>query len=200
MIVWTAVNSVAIVLVMLALYLTVRQVGLLLSHLGPGGARTSNLGPRIGENISVHTAEVSGVDVKRSEPTLYIFAAQFCPACALVREAAQVIAKSWQSSARLIMVYDAVPASANGKYLGPGNFIVTAHATLREKLDVRAVPYAVMTQGDGTVVGHGLVNNASHIESLLEMTGSAVASPTPQEAAEGALPQPVDNQRERMHA
>jgi methylamine dehydrogenase accessory protein MauD len=199
MILWTAINSAAIALVMLALFLTIRQVGLLLTRLGPGGARTSDLGPRVGENILPHTAELQDGAFTQWEPTLYIFATQFCPACAMVREAAQAIARHWTRTARLVMVYDGLPGRANDAAL-PANFVVTAHGSLREKLDVRAVPYAVMTDAQGIVLGHGLVNNASHIESLLEMQGSAVASPIGIEPVDSAVPGLAEVERERIEA
>jgi methylamine dehydrogenase accessory protein MauD len=199
MILWTAINSVAIALVTLALFLTIRQVGLLLTRLGPGGARTSVLGPRVGENILPHTAELQEGTFTQQEPTLYIFASQFCPACALVRESAAAIARHWTSSARIVMVYDGLPADGKRQTL-PSNFLVTAHGTLREKLDVRAVPYAVMTDALGVVIGHGLVNNESHLESLLEIKGGAGASQNVNGTAQGPPPRSPEAQRERIQA
>jgi methylamine dehydrogenase accessory protein MauD len=196
MILWTAINSVAIVLVTLALFLTIRQVGLLLTRLGPGGARTSELGPRVGENILPQTAELQDGAFTQQEPTLYIFASQFCPACAMVREAAQAIARHWVGAARIVMVYDGLPPDA--KQPTSANFVVAAHPNLREKLDVRAVPYAVMTDARGFVVGHGLVNNASHIESLLELQGGDVASRKAAEPANDATPGLAEDPRARI--
>jgi methylamine dehydrogenase accessory protein MauD len=172
MILWTAINSAAIALVTLALFLTIRQVGLLLARLGPGGARTSDLGPRVGENILPHMAELEDGTFTQRQPTLYIFASQFCPACAMVREAAAAVARHWASAARIVMVYDGL---SDNDQASSGNLMITAHATLREKLNVHAVPYAVMTDARGEVIGHGLVNHASHIESLLEIHASRSA-------------------------
>ena len=146
-----------------------------------------------------HTAALQDGAFTQREPTLYIFATQFCPACAMVREAAQAIAKHWTRTARLVMVYDGLPERANDAVApGPANFVMAAHGSLREKLDIRAVPYAVMTDARGVVLGHGLVNNASHIESLLEIQGSGVASWKANEHAEGALPGLAEVQRERI--
>lgn len=198
MIVWTAINSAAILLVMLALYLTIRQVGLLLTHLGPGGARSSDVGPRIGENVSPHVGDLLGGAAAPGRPTLFIFAAPFCPACKRVREAAEALARPWAPAARLVMVYDGLPP---GDPAGArGDLLIAAHPTLRENLDVRAVPFAVMTDAAGVVIGHGLVNNASHVESLLEIHGSTGAPGRANGAAGGALPGPAEVQRARAHA
>ena len=197
---WSIINSVAIVLLTVALYLTIRQVGLLLAHLGPGGARSSDQGPRVGENIAPFTAPLTQSAFASKAPTLFIFATEYCPVCAVVREAARAVAKHWVSSARLVMVYDSLSEGVRGVAGKPANFAVTAHATLRESLDIRAVPYAVMTDVAGIVVGHGLVNNASHIESLLEIKGHEGASREASRPAEDALPRFREGQREELHA
>jgi hypothetical protein len=199
MIVWTAINSGAIVLVTLALYLTIRQVGLLLAHLGPGPARSGSQGPRIGENIASYVAALPRPAGPRPVRTLYIFATEFCPVCAVVREAARAIAKHWQKSARLVMVYDALSENKARPAGGPANFLVVAHATLRQQLDIRAVPYAVLTNADGVVQIHGLVNNASHLESLLEGKGDSDAG---QEltAPGDQLPAITEKQPQEIHA
>ena len=44
-----------------ALFLTIRQVGILLNQVGPVGARGSTQGPRIGENITPHVSSLSSV-------------------------------------------------------------------------------------------------------------------------------------------
>jgi methylamine dehydrogenase accessory protein MauD len=199
MMLWTAVNSVTIVLLTLALYLTIRQVGLLLAHLGPGTAHSSDQGPRVGENLSPYLAAMAEAPVPAPLPTLLIFATEFCPYCAVMREAARMVARHWISSARLIMVYDSLSQGANGADGGPTNFAVLAHPTLRERLDIRTVPYAVMTDGDGLVLGHGLINNASHIESLLEIKGNEGDSRgegRPEGAEQPVLP---ETQQESSH-
>jgi hypothetical protein len=72
-------------------------------------------------------------------------------------------------AAEVIMVYDAkADDPGQGVLDADGALWVTRAAGLRENLDIRAIPYAVMTTPAGVVTGHGLVNNASHLESLLE--------------------------------
>jgi methylamine dehydrogenase accessory protein MauD len=168
-IIWTAFNSVTIVIVAGVVYLLLRQVGLILSNLGPAGARGLNVGPRMGENITAHArfAPIAEPAVRRA--TLYIFASAFCPICKNVREAAKAIAKTWRPLADLIMVYDGKASDDAQKILkADGSLWVTSAVGMRENLNIRTVPYAVMADESGVVTGHGLVNSASHLESLLE--------------------------------
>ena len=197
MILWTAINSIAIVLVMFALFLTIRQVGLLLARMGPVGARTGDMGPRVGENLLPHVRLIHEARHEPSKPTLYVFATTFCPACRMVREAVPVIARSWRSAAVIIMVYDDPPERLRREDL-PANFVVTSQPGLRDAIDVRAVPYGVMTDARGFVLGHGLVNSASHIESLLELVGAAQESEEPTKPATSAPSGLADSSRERV--
>jgi methylamine dehydrogenase accessory protein MauD len=199
MIVWTAINSAAILLVMFALFLTIRQVGLLLGRMGPVGARTGDMGPRIGENLLPHVEMIQEPGTAPMKPTLYLFATTFCPACRMVREAAPVVARSWRSAALIAMVYDEPPELDRREGL-PANFIVTSQPGVREAIDVRAVPYGVMTDARGFVVGHGLVNSASHIESLLELVGNPDVPAEPSGPATAAHSGHAEPSRERIHA
>jgi hypothetical protein len=166
-ILWSTINSVAIALLAGFLYLIVRQIGFILSKLGPTGARGMEQGPRVGENISPFTA-FADRDLAPTA-TLYIFASTYCPVCKTVREAAKVIAHHWRSAAGVVMIYETSAGPAAAAALeADGSLWIARRAGLREQLDIRTVPYAVMTDAAGVVTGHGLVNNASHLESLLE--------------------------------
>ncbi|MBX9681009.1 MAG: hypothetical protein K2X38_19810 [Gemmataceae bacterium] len=198
MIAWTAINSAAILLVMFALFLTIRQVGLLLARMGPVGARTGDMGPRIGENLLPHVGAIHEASGER-KPTLYLFATTFCPACRMVREAVPVIARSWRSAALVVMVYDD-PPELDRRESVPSNFVVTSQPGVREAIDVRAVPYGVMTDARGFVVGHGLVNSASHIESLLELVGNPELPEISTEPANDAQSRLGEPSREKVQA
>ncbi|MBI1916759.1 MAG: hypothetical protein HYS12_18795 [Planctomycetes bacterium] len=182
---WSMINSVAIVLLAGCMLLIIRQVGFILSTLGPTGARGMNQGPRVGENISPFV-RFGGARPPTRRATLYLFASTFCPVCKTVREAAKVVARPWQPEVGILMVYDAKATDAGQGTLEPdGALLVTRSCGLREKLDIRTVPYAIMTDPDGVVTGHGLVNNASHLESLLEQWQAS--RPGNNAGAEGAL-------------
>jgi|GEM_PF-2930764 len=201
MILWTIINSVAIVLLTLALFLTIRQVGLLLTHLGPGAARSAAQGPRLGENISVYTEPIVTNVFPEKAPSLFVFATEYCPVCGVVLEASRELAKYWTTTARIVVVFDSLSSDAKAELeLTSGNFAVVVHASLRDKLDIQLVPYAVMTDRDGTVIGHGLVNNASHIESLLEINSTNVEPEAANISSGDGLPKLDQSQRESVQS
>src|SRR5262245_16202085 len=131
------INSVAIALLAGFLYLLVRQVGFILSKLGPAGARGMEQGPRLGENISPFVEFADRDLALAPAATLYIFASTYCPVCKTVREAAKVISRHWKRSAGIVLVYDAKARdAAPGGLEADGSLWVARKADLREKLDI----------------------------------------------------------------
>jgi hypothetical protein len=185
MIVWLAINSVLILIVIGALFLTIRQVGILLNQVGPVGARGSTQGPRIGENITAHVASLAGGGAASTAPSLYVFASESCAVCASVRKGAETLARYWSDRAAIRLVYDEHPRSPSIGSLARG-LSVWHDPGLRGRLGVELVPFAVMTNAAGEVIGKGVVNDASQLESLLELllpdgassTGSSTAADT----------------------
>ena len=160
--IWTAVNSVLLLLLGAALLLMIRQVGLILQRVGPVGARGMAMGPRIGEDVSGFL----GGRLVKGRPALVILGSSACPICSVIEEAARVVAGPWASRADVWMIYDEAPDRAAASRASA--LKVAEDAVLRTKLDVSSVPYGVMVDGEGLVIGQGLVNEASHLESLLE--------------------------------
>jgi hypothetical protein len=170
MIVWLAVNSFLLLVLGLAVFLTIRQVGILLNQVGPVGARGSTQGPRIGENVMPHVSALEAAHgVVRRQPALYVFVSESCVICASVRSASEALARYWAGRAAIRLVYDEPPrrsAAHTSEAAGPS---LWHDRELRERLGVELVPFAVMTDGRGQVIGKGVVNDASQLESLLEM-------------------------------
>jgi len=166
---WTLANSLAIVVVGFALFLTIRQMGLVLSRVGPGGAKGLDQGPRIGEDL---TSSLNGLGeriFKPGVPGVYIFGSRTCPICSVVKQASEVVARHWSPKARVVMVMDGATAGeAKGGPEG-ASLLNATHPELRTKLNIRSVPYAVVVDHQGIALGHGLVNHESHVESLLEL-------------------------------
>jgi hypothetical protein len=168
MIVWLAINSVLILVVIGALLLTIRQVGILLNQVGPVGARGSTQGPRIGENITAHLSSLPGMAGTPSGPSLYVFASESCAVCASVRKGAETLARYWSDRASIRLVYDEHPKSSSIGSLARG-LSLWHDARLRGRLGIELVPFAVMTNAVGEVIGKGIVNDSSQLESLLEL-------------------------------
>jgi len=170
MFVWLAINSVVILVLTVALFLTIRQVGILLGQVGPVGARQSTQGPRIGENVAAHVAPLYGEGGPPALPTLYVFGSESCAICASVRDAAEGLERYWSGRAALRLVYDEPakqPRGAGGS--AGGRVILWYDRDLRERLGIGLVPFGVMTDRSGEVIGKGIVNDVSQLESLLEL-------------------------------
>jgi len=165
--IWLIINSIGIIITTGLLYLTIRQVGLILNRLGPMGARSQpDLGPRVGENIASFFIGLLA-NFKPIKPTLYVFGSDSCGVCSKIRPAVESLVKYWSNKSNIVMVYD-----GNGKneHVGNGSVLPLVRTNdLRQKLGVNLVPFAVMVDGNGIVLGKGVVNDVSHVESLLEL-------------------------------
>ncbi len=161
---------VALLVLLVAVILLARQVGYLLNLAGPVGARAMRQGPRVGENIA---EIVRGTSLLPSlpvadRPILYVFLSHSCGICGVVRSACEAIARHWSGKADLVLVYDATATSvATPQRIDPSLQVVHS-PTLREELSVGSVPFAVVVSSAQKVIASGLINNSSHIESLLE--------------------------------
>jgi hypothetical protein len=171
MTVWLVCNSIAILLLAAVLFLTLRQVGFMLTQLGPVGARTSDdQAPRLGENIGYQIAALDSALRKPIRPILYLLLTHSCAACKTVRAAAGELARHWSNSVDIVVIYDSPRGSGDPisrTLIREG--LVEYTASFREQLGVRLVPFGIRTDQNGTVIGRGLVNDVSHVESLLEL-------------------------------
>lgn len=167
---WLTINSILIAVVAFALYLTIRQVGVVLSYVGPIGVRELNSGPRIGENIAVALrAEREQIRVSR-KPQLLVFGSKACGVCKHVRHACEQLAPVWQNVAEIALIYDEANDDGSSELsFDRSGLQLLGETNLRQRLDINTVPYAVAVNAEGIVIGKGLVNIASHVESLLEL-------------------------------
>jgi methylamine dehydrogenase accessory protein MauD len=165
------INSLGLLITATLLYLTIRQVGLILGRLGPIGARSaSDVGPRVGENLLPFLADNANLTPKNGKGTLYLFGSDSCGVCVRLRPSIDSLFKYWNGESNIIMVYDG--ATKNGQdhhHAESGGIPLFRNDTLRQKLGIGFVPFAVMTDCSGSVIGKGVVNDVSHVESLLEL-------------------------------
>lgn len=161
---WLILNSTAIVVLAGLQYLVIRQIGLMLVRLGPIGARSSaDDGPRAGEVLSRQLADLRAVLPEPPRDLLVLFGSRSCSLCGEIRAAAELLQTHWRS-VTIVMVYDEVfepPACTLPLFLN--------WADRRRDLDIKAVPFGVRVDARDRVLGKGLVNTVSHVESLLEL-------------------------------
>ena len=173
MTVWMALNSLGLGIVSVVLYLLLRQTGYVLRRVGPIGARGTPEGPRVGENLTHYMPELAS-DPLREKAKLIVFVSESCSVCAEVKRGAENLAKDWSDEAKILFVYDCegtAPATP-WKEVSRGLF-TRRDCKLRMELGASFVPFAVVTDVNGTVVSKGLVNEIGHLESLLEAQQSA---------------------------
>jgi hypothetical protein len=163
---WLTINSIAIALVCGILFLVMRQLGYVLQRWGPVGARGTPEGPRIGENIAAHFPPAGSHSAKSN---LLVFLSESCGVCGAVREGAEELARVWNREADIFLIYDCLPdqQSTEMRVISSGLFL-KRDCALRQALGATFVPFAVSTSSTGVVSAKGLVNEVSHLESLLE--------------------------------
>ncbi len=173
MVIWATINSIGLLLLANVLYVALRQIGLMLGRLGPVGARsTADLSPRIGEYISQYTARIA---LEQSDlSTLYLFAGRSCSVCGAVREAAEALVPQWRGVVRIVMIYDKLPIG--GSPPKSHGLILAEDTALRGDLGIGFVPFGVLVDAGEKVLARGLVNEISHVESLLEAAGDLAES------------------------
>jgi hypothetical protein len=173
-------NSVAIVVLVLVQYLTIRQVGVTLQRLGPVGARTvENEGPRTGEDLSVPLAAVRDGLPQFPPDILYLFLSFSCSICRQVRAGADALGPVWKDKVQIVLLYDEPAGGISPDALaGTPNPFIAVPPKLRESLGIDSVPFAVRVDRSHQVLGKGLINTTSHIESLLEITPVDAAART----------------------
>ncbi len=164
MTVWAVIITIAVCILAVIQYALLRQVGLMLVRLGPGSARPLYQGPRQGEYLGLKF-ETLWKERKQSLPTLYIFASALCPICESVRRACKHVASQWSGVVDLVFIYEGEESAPQNE---APNVIIWSHPRLMDELEIRLVPYGVMTDGSSTVVAAGLISNASQLESLLQ--------------------------------
>lgn len=167
---WLMLNSAAIFFLMGMLYLVVRQIGLMLHRLGPIGARSSDdMAPRVGENIGFYMASIRR-SISSTRPILYIFASKSCSICAEVRRGAERLSSSWGKINDIVMIYDSDSKDEEIECIEIKPGLYLANRETRRQMEIGFVPFAIMVNQHDTVLGRGLINDISHVESLLELS------------------------------
>lgn len=166
---WLILNSVAISAIALVLFLTLRQLGYVLHRVGPVGARGTDEGPRVGENLEFHLSRLS-LPRDDAKPMLLVFGSESCGVCATVRAGAEALLRAWKKDANFIFIYDSTSDLGNRQLTRLSRGSYELHDTsVRHSLGITFVPFALVVNRELTVIGKGLVNDASHLESLLEL-------------------------------
>ena len=192
---WLILNSIGLVCVSAIVYLVLRQLGFVLNRVGPVGARSTTEGPRVGENVTHHFPELVS-DGSHARSKLIVFVSDSCSVCKLIRNGAEELCKVWRRDADILLIYDATEEAGPTPLQrhSPGLFI-KRDRDLRRSLGATFVPFGLVTDWSGNVVGKALVNEIAHLESLLELERAKRGSSSSVADASGSMPAVVEMHR-----
>ena len=161
--VWLVVITTVVCAQSALLYILLKQVAQLVRSASPAGARLTDEGPRIGENIQHYLSSLASPP--NDKALLLVLASTTCDVCQSVREGAERLYKHWKNEFDILFVYEDNPSQLELN----DNGIVTLHSIqFRRSLGVSFVPFALVATPGRTVISKGLVNHIGHLESLLE--------------------------------
>lgn len=152
-----------------------RQIGLLHERVKPVGARMMSSGPQIGDTVfPLEITDISSQSITltaaRQIRTLLMFISPTCPQCEEILPSIKSMQRAEHDDLEIILI------SAEGdvalyrtlvqKYQ-LGAFPLVMSDDLGIFFQVDTVPYGVLIDHEGKVRAKGLVNNLTHLESLL---------------------------------
>lgn len=181
--VWLGALTLLNVVVVAAVLILGRQVGLIYSRIPPQGARMGNPGPEIGDRLAARELPTqTGTLVRMGEGTrrtLAVFMSASCTVCTNLAPALHSISHSDRDRLQVVvLVTRSSPEETD-------EFIKTAHLEglpvafapgLAMEWKVVSTPYALLIAADGVVRAKGIVNNLDHLESLLNADASGTPS------------------------
>lgn len=181
--IWLAVAVLGLLTVLhsFALLALARQIGVLHVQLGPLGARMLNPGPQIGDlappvEMTDITGRLVSVGGQRPKNTLLLFMAPGCHNCGDLMPALRTWYRSEKADLDIVLISTETSREINEAFITKHRlqampFVSSLHIAAQYEISV--VPYAALIDRQGRVRAKGLVNNAVHLESLLnaEETG-----------------------------
>jgi methylamine dehydrogenase accessory protein MauD len=175
---WIVVLIQGIVLIAL-----LRQIGLLHLRLQPIGARTTNVGPEIGETLPrTQVEDFFGRAIEIAEPgrpQLLLFIAPDCDVCGDLMLAMKAIARQEANRLGFVVLTSSEDKDLNTSYVnrhGLHNIPFVASSAVGGRFGVLGFPYAVLADERGIVRSKGIVNHIEHVESLIESLAAGHAT------------------------
>lgn len=162
-----------------------RQIGILHERIGSTGARTINAGPKIGELApALDIQDINNQTVvlgnKHGMLTLLLFVSPGCSTCAALLPQVKRLARDEKDTLKVVLLSFATSLEASQKYVKEHKldksipFVVSDDLAL--SYQVTLAPYGIVIDRQGIVRAKGIVNNYSHIESLLNAEELGVRS------------------------
>jgi len=175
-----------VIVLSLAVYALVRQVGVLYERVAPAGALMVSQGPKAGEPSpalsfpdfnSNEEVAIGGVSANGKSKLLF-FLSTTCPVCDSLIPILKSLAGAENSWLEIVLASDGTAEEhrrfVQFKELNAFPYIISMDLGIA--FQVGKLPYAVLIDGEGIVRAHGLTNSREHIESLFEAMDTGVAS------------------------
>jgi methylamine dehydrogenase accessory protein MauD len=166
---------VIVLLLVFAIAVLGRQIGLLHERLGPVGARMTNVGPQIGEVIPARTVtdifgrriELGGASPK---PTFLTFMSALCPSCSDVAPALRSLWRNERQRINFVVISVGGSEAENRDFIARFGlqdmpFVLSPELGIAYK--ILSPPYGLFLDNTGVVKAKGIVNQSEHLESLL---------------------------------
>jgi methylamine dehydrogenase accessory protein MauD len=167
----------------LAVWALVRQVGVLHERVAPAGALMGTEQPAVGEHAPVYelrdwsgrATRVGGIDASGAR-TLLLFVSPTCPVCKELLPIADAVAHDERLN--VVLASDG-PREEHADFvrrhgLEGARYVLSGE--LGRGYQIGRLPHAVLLDAEGVVRARGLVNSREHLESLLEAEARGVAS------------------------
>jgi methylamine dehydrogenase accessory protein MauD len=164
-----------VLLLVFALAVLARQIGVLHERVGPKGARMTHVGPEIGEvmparlvtDMSGRALELGGT---RAKPLLLTFMSATCQSCSDVAPALRALWKNERKRFDFAMISVAGTEEENREFVARFELEDIPYVFSRDlgmAFKVLSPPYSLLLDTSGAVKAKGLVNRREHLESLL---------------------------------
>jgi methylamine dehydrogenase accessory protein MauD len=177
------IQWIALLLLSAVVWTLARNVGMLHTRLGRGGARMSNRGPDLGVVVPKIVVKVlSGRDVIIGGPTdkrtLLLFLSPGCTTCGDIAPALLSIWKSERATMSLILVGRGDELINNDfvERHGLGVIPYVVSTEVHRIYEISGTPYALFLDAKGAVFTKGTVNHLAHLESLLNASDAGTPS------------------------
>lgn len=177
--------SVLLALIALVFVLS-RQLKVLFERVAPAGALMVNARLSVGErapSVSVRTLsgelrQIGAVDSSNPRACLLVFVAPDCPVCRSILPTVAGVAAA-EHDVRVVLASDGYTRFDHEALVTQFNLEALDYVCSEElgKLyGVSKLPYAVLLEPSGQVVGFGIVNSREHLESLFAARELGVSS------------------------
>lgn len=152
-----------------------RQIGLLHERVKPVGARMMNSGPQIGDKVlPLEINDISGkaiiLEEKRQVRTLFMFISPTCPQCEELLPSVRSMQRAEHDNLEIVLICaegDITLYKTLAQKYRLNNLPLVMSDDLGAFFQIDTVPYGVLVDHEGQVRAKGLVNNMTHLESLL---------------------------------